>query len=279
LTVRPGGEGGAGAHRPAAGPLEDRTEDGGDAARDEHRGQEEQRRHSRAGDRRHADDDADGDDLVDDVVGEEDHALGVTGLGHHLGRRVVANPARPSLTVHQPQADAQRLARPPLGVPAGGQVLAGGVQRVRQDDGHRRPHQAAGAVDEIRPQVRQHDAVRADEDHHHEDGDRGDAEPGVVEHQPDDLAHRPDGGRRRQRRWFRLLRRRWRGRCGRHGRRGSVPSGHCRRTGCVTGRRESIGLDRLAGLPQGREPPGGAQGTGLHDGAVGEHHDLIAALH
>ena len=59
----------------------------------------------------------DADELVDQVVGQLHHPLGVAGLGHHLGRGVLADPARAGLAVHQPQADAQHLPDPPLGEP------------------------------------------------------------------------------------------------------------------------------------------------------------------
>ncbi len=48
--------------------------------------------------------------------------LGVAALGDHLGRGVRADPARPGLPVHQPQADPQHLPDPPLGEPRLGVV-------------------------------------------------------------------------------------------------------------------------------------------------------------
>ncbi len=161
-----GGERRAGRHGTPGGPLQPRPEQGRGQPGDHHRADEEQRRHERPGRPRHRHDHHQADGLVDQVVGQHDHPLGVAALRHHLGRGVLADPARADLAVHQPQADPQHLPDPPLREPGAGVVQRRDRQQQAGRDAERRVQRVAHAVDHVRPEQRQDRAVQAEQDQH-----------------------------------------------------------------------------------------------------------------
>ena len=244
------------------------------------------------------------DGLVDQVVGEHDHPLGVAALRDHLGRGVRADPARPGLAVHQAQADPQHLPDPPLREPDAGVVRHRRGDQQPGDDPDRRPGRVARRRRPGRPTATaapgrpgragpctRNSTTAAEPEPGVVGGRAGRSPAGSGPAAPAAAAAgRPGSARPARARPAASAGPRRRGRSARRGALGAARARPARRPAPAadqqvgadagaTGRRRRGVRGGVAGRQQLGEARRLSQRPGLDHRAVGQHHHLVAAAH